>query len=32
MTVNSQPNPFEFSEVDARREYATPAIQMADWE
>ena len=32
MPVNSQPNPFKFSEVDARREYVTSAIQMADWE
>jgi hypothetical protein len=32
MTVNSQPNPCEFSEVDASREYVTPAIQRVGWE
>ena len=31
MTVNSQPNPFEFSEADTCREYVTPAIQAAGW-
>jgi hypothetical protein len=31
MTVNSQPNPFEFSEADTCREYETPAIQAAGW-
>ena len=31
MTVNSQPNPFEFSEADTCREYGTPAIQVAGW-
>ena len=29
--VNSQPNPFEFSEADTCREYVTPAIQAAGW-
>ncbi len=31
MTVNSQPNPFEYSEADTCREYVTPAIQAAGW-
>jgi hypothetical protein len=31
MTVNSRPNPFEFSEADTCREYVTPAIQAAGW-
>ena len=31
MTVNSQPNSFEFSEADTCREYVTPAIQAAGW-
>jgi len=31
MTVNNQPNPFEYSEADTCREYVTPAIQSAGW-
>lgn len=31
MTVNNQPNPFEFSEADTCREFVTPAIQAAGW-
>ncbi|WP_371134259.1 N-6 DNA methylase [Polaromonas sp.] len=31
MTVNSRPNPLEFSEADTCREFVTPAIQAAGW-
>ena len=31
MTVNFQPNPFEYSEADTCREFVTPAIQAAGW-